>query len=604
MQLLWFSVLLLNLHLSQLLTALTIPRIQHDTSLRSSSLIEGAGEWLHERSPTKPVVPKPKTSQQVAPVQPAKPLQSQKPAPAKPSVTSKPTKSVVASSVPSATMPNLNVVRPTTPVNTCMLPTLVCEDDYDNVGGLEDETNLATRGLEKRGNTRKFDADIGNMVDLTFHSLGYPSSSELFKTRRGTRLPKTVFDFNDKTNLKDILVKDSNKIPTDYTTYVTEHIVEVSSLPLYALPLSKSTQLQTVQMFLLAITGRGQMSLSQTADSVFFQDYWIKEFTVTQVSKRTNKPPIEMGKRKTLNDLVFEALGSSFNRNDFVLCEKEINSYKERLWSRTNPMDKGKLKIYLQDAVSGALPSTYFLSVLRTTLATFNYLEHPTVSRRMQNDVKHVQIELRNIKQLTGKDVTTTTGQVLDMPSLWVEFMNKQLAAVEKFGKDWLNVQLKEADRLYDTHMTSLKQQLAQLQQDDKKIGAAKTKYDSDRKTKTQKLEVELKQKDTAVAKAVKDEAAARKVVKDIEDKIDAEPKQAQKKVIRTKEDLDGKKRLLDGAERVHLEALRARNLKERELHVLWPQAVQALVANVKADQDQLAAYKLAVTKVKLPKAA
>lgn len=231
------------------------------------------------------------------------------------------------------------------------------------------------------------------------------------------------------------------------------------------------------------------------------------------------------------------------------------------------------------------------------------YLEHPTVSHRLQNDVKHVQIELGNIKQLTGKDVTSTTGQVLDVPSLWAEFMNKHLAAVEKHSKDWLNDRIEEADRLYDTHMTSLKKLLAQLEQDEKKTSAAKTKYDSDRTAKNQKLEVELKQKDTAVAKAVKDEAAARKVVKDIEDKIDAEPKQAQKKVIRAKEDLEGKKKLLEGAERVHLEALRARNLKERGIHVLWPQTVQALVVNVKADQDQLAAYKLGVAKVKIPKA-
>lgn len=164
MRLLSFSVLLLNLHLSQLLTALTILRVEHDTLVRSSSLIRGAGEWLHERSPTKPAVPKPKISHKMAPVQPTKPGKPQNPAPAKPSATPSPTNSVIASNVPSATVPNLNVVRPTKPIDTCMLPTFVCEDDYDNIGGLEDETNLATRGLEKRGNTRRFDADIGNTV--------------------------------------------------------------------------------------------------------------------------------------------------------------------------------------------------------------------------------------------------------------------------------------------------------------------------------------------------------------------------------------------------------------------------------------------------------
>lgn len=68
------------------------------------------------------------------------------------------------------------------------------------------------------------------------------------------------------------------------------------------------------------------------------------------------------------------------------------------------------------------------------TLATLKYLEHPIVSRRMQNDIKHAKVGLSNIKQLAGKDVTTTSGKVLDVPALWIEFMNKHLAQVEKLG--------------------------------------------------------------------------------------------------------------------------------------------------------------------------
>ena len=143
-----------------------------------------------------------------------------------------------------------------------------------------------------------------------------------------------------------------------------------------------------------------------------------------------------------------------------------------------------------------------------------------------------------------------------------------------------------------------------QLQQDETQAGTAKTKHDNDRKIKTQKLEVELKQKDTAVKSAANDEDAALKVVTVIEDKIDKELKQAQKKLIKDKEDLEGKKELLSKAAKVHHEAIRTRNLKERELHLLWPKAVEGLIVNVKADQDQLTAYKTAVTKIKVPKAA
>ena len=61
-------------------------------------------------------------------------------------------------------------------------------------------------------------------------SLGYPYSSQLVKTVRGFALAKTVLDLNDRMDLNDDSVKDLNKVPTDYTPYVNEHIVEVSYL--------------------------------------------------------------------------------------------------------------------------------------------------------------------------------------------------------------------------------------------------------------------------------------------------------------------------------------------------------------------------------------
>lgn len=120
-------------------------------------------------------------------------------------------------------------------------------------------------------------------------------------------------------------------------------------------------------MFLESLSGASDtITLSQTVDDSFIQDHWTEKFVATKVASRTHKPTIPMGKRQTLNDLVFEALGSSFNRADFVLCDKEINSYKERVWSADSPMNDDTLKDYIKFAISGALPSTYFLSPIRT----------------------------------------------------------------------------------------------------------------------------------------------------------------------------------------------------------------------------------------------
>jgi hypothetical protein len=91
-------------------------------------------------------------------------------------------------------------------------------------------------------------------------------------------------------------------------------------------------------------------------------------------------------------------------------------------------------------------------------------------------------------------------------------------------------------------------------------------------------------------------------VVKVIEDEIDKEPKQARKTIVRETKDLKGKKDALEEAERSYIAATEARNLKDREIHLLWSQAVDALIVNVNADQDQLAAYKAAIAKIKMPK--
>ena len=127
-------------------------------------------------------------------------------------------------------------------------------------------------------------------------------------------------------------------------------------------------------MFIEAVTEVGTTRLSSVADSAFFYNNWNAKLTKAQVAKRKHKPPIDMGQRRSLNDLVFEALGSSFNRKDFVLFEKEINSYKERLWSvRSDPMDADIYKTMLDAAMTGELPSTYFLSPLRSVSRQTSY---------------------------------------------------------------------------------------------------------------------------------------------------------------------------------------------------------------------------------------
>jgi hypothetical protein len=95
----------------------------------------------------------------------------------------------------------------------------------------------------------------------------------------------------------------------------------------------------------------------------FFENLWNKDLAAADVASRPNKPQIPMGTRSTLNNLVFEALGSNFNREDFVICEEEINGYKARIWKTLSPMDNYKNTV--TSALKGEIDSNVYLSGLR-----------------------------------------------------------------------------------------------------------------------------------------------------------------------------------------------------------------------------------------------
>ena len=74
--------------------------------------------------------------------------------------------------------------------------------------------------------------------------------------------------------------------------------------------------------------------------------------------------------RLSLNQLVFEALGSTINWEQFVLLDDEINLAKKLLWSKQNPMGLGKYKTAYTLALTGARPSSDYLSGLRNVRRT------------------------------------------------------------------------------------------------------------------------------------------------------------------------------------------------------------------------------------------
>jgi hypothetical protein len=98
----------------------------------------------------------------------------------------------------------------------------------------------------------------------------------------------------------------------------------------------------------------------------FFQTEWNIKLSSSSIQNRKHKPSYQLGDQDSLMRLVFEPFGSLANPTHFVLCETQINFFKERLWAAKNDLMDAKLyEDALTDKVIGAVPSSVFLSAIR-----------------------------------------------------------------------------------------------------------------------------------------------------------------------------------------------------------------------------------------------
>jgi len=104
----------------------------------------------------------------------------------------------------------------------------------------------------------------------------------------------------------------------------------------------------------------------------FFKDHWKAKLTQKEVDARKNPakcPQVknwEKPEERSLNGLVFQALGSKVNREDFVLCEEGINGMKARLWNLIDPISKTNMNTYINGIVGGGVEFNYLVTPFRT----------------------------------------------------------------------------------------------------------------------------------------------------------------------------------------------------------------------------------------------
>ncbi|KAJ4987128.1 Killer toxin subunits alpha/beta 4 [Stagonosporopsis vannaccii] len=494
-------------------------------------------------------------------------------------------------------LPFVKEPRPTSAYDICFLPGFDCggeSEDLVEVLRRHDDsgTDIAeAHELEKRSTPRTYSVVVGGGTPtMMMTSLPYPLEAKLFPPGS----PKVILDFSTD-NVRDASFQNFVAAPqrTKPSTYIVEHIVELQSIMLFIKAAIRGKKL------------KGVSSLSEHVDMSFFTQHWSTSNSQVEqmISNRPNpfsgyNPSTALS---SLNDLIFEAMGSKSNTADFVLCEEGVNSMKAKLWSHVSPFTPQNWQEIARDAADGSIPSNRHLAVMRSILGVHNYMNNAEVTKRLKDTVKNIKTEFGNFKHITGDDVKSVNGKTVDLPGLWVEFMTAQLDKVFQSGTQWVKDQVDFSIPKYKAHVSDLQKALKRITdeeaiKDNVKRQAAMNKRTEESNKLIKQLPNDkktLSQAETAMMTAKQALEAANAALKK------AAP--AAKPALQT--DRRNKLKAKQKAGLAYYKALVAKGRLERDIIKLRRAELTALIADVEADIKQLADYRAEAVAMKTPKA-
>jgi hypothetical protein len=343
-------------------------------------------------------------------------------------------------------------------------------------------------------------------------------------------------------------------------------------------------QLQTIAMFLEYAEKKDSSLLS------FFRTKWLAPLNPSDIKGRPHKPPYPIAKQDSLSLLVFEAMGSFKNPTHFVLCESQLNSYKERLWSRKQLMATADYDEAVAGAVDGSMPSSVFLSSLRLvsgliridccnadtkqTFGVYSYMNAPDIVDTMRTINTNIRLELSNAGSLTKQP------QVNLVP-LWDAFLTQHFTDVETSAEAWLKARMPKAKTGVKDAIVKYQKLLRQLNQ--KQTGPGAAAHAKTQKAKQTALEKELKAQTARRIQAEKDVVTLRGQRKN---KTAAQKTAIDKQIRAAKKDLRAE--------------IKKEGSAQRKMHELYTYSVQKIVLNLKEDQKILAGFERAISGLKL----
>ncbi|KAL5383995.1 hypothetical protein PMIN03_008191 [Paraphaeosphaeria minitans] len=499
-------------------------------------------------------------------------------------------KSATASSIPTVkplpftpTPPNKKVF------SVCDLPGTHCVfeyDPHDNNGKRDEGNDLVKRASTAPGKPRTFKTNIGPN-GLTLISKEYWTGDKLFANPETRTLPHAFVDYTNRNakapnafKVRQTIVKPAWRRRGQY---VTEHIVE----------------LQTVARFLEAITSTRNprdprpVRLNGGVSAAWISQHWNRKDPATVQSRprpafNTPSNPAD----ESINDIVFEALGSKNHPEDFVLCEAGINMAKMRLWSNQNPFAPDRIERFARDAAIGATDSANHFTALRTVLAAIDYMR--VVDGKFDSEKMKVQQELdpANIRHITNNDPPKDDkGKVVDLSKLWDEYIDKELFRYETKGVEWLDHQLTIAVPLYDREFKLLKVEERKLATQERLARGGNARHQQARNARTtqrNQLIGTVSARRVSVRQATANLKAANLALEALQKRANVSPTQLQQ-ATQNQDTM---------ATRLY-EAQRQLLLLERSIIKLDLRYVRQLVTQVRTDVIQLKAYAKKVKQLK-----
>ncbi|KAF2709024.1 hypothetical protein K504DRAFT_491640 [Pleomassaria siparia CBS 279.74] len=579
--------------------ALTIP-VAHENALTLRQ--EASADFpnhadLERRDPKggrkKPVTPNQRTKASPTPLPGHKKKPRPSPAPDK---KKKPRPSPAPDNKKPAALLPFEFIRPSKQAyDVCNLLGFDCLNEDDSEPKSGESVNLAPRApfSGDPGQSRTFIIPF-SPKPLTIASKPYWTGPDLEDdSTTGLTLQKVFVDFNsDDIGSKDTYkVKATSSKPVGKSFFVTEHILELQTIKSFIQSVTRTTDGKS--------TTDGKplkpIKLSQTVEGDWFSQYWNKRYPARvrnrpkQVAAypRPDNPP-----DTSINDIVFEALGSKTNADDFVLCESSINSAKARLWANKSPSKSKPLKVLAERAASGVVDSSKYISVIRTALAVYDYMKLSEVDTRLKREIQHVKTELNmeNIKAIVGDDnlpKDKTTKKTVDLAEMWEKYMVRHMARFERKGVDWLKEHLTSSLLFYQPGLEDLEKAEKEMKAEDDTQKQKRIKKATLLKRNARSLNLNL-------ARAKDDVEAKEKEFLNIKKQVDAVP--ADKR-------LDEKKRLRfarynfqrTAAKKIYnkreLEYWRA----QREIIALDDKELPVTLKQVRAEVEQLKAFQAVV---------